>query len=124
MSSLALPIATRTTAFVAGASLSIVVAVLSVLKARGVIPYDADSPQVFPFVGVYFFVSVLVFVIDVRSIAPKELKTKFPGVYFPTNREGVGFMFHCRYGAPTSWTKRSKLQPWRVLALLPSCQTQ
>jgi len=65
---------------------------LSLLKARGVIPYDADSPQVFPFVLTYFFVSVLVFVIGLRSLAPKELKTKFPGVYFPTNREGVGFM--------------------------------
>src|SRR5687767_12891056 len=93
MSSLVLPTASRTTAFVAGVSLSAVVVVLNVLKARGVIPYDADSPQVFPFVLAYFFVSVLIFVIDLRSIAPKELKTKFPGVYFPTNREGVGFMF-------------------------------
>src|SRR2546430_1303539 len=93
MSSLALPVATRTTAFVAGASLAAIVVLLSALKARGAIPYDADSPQLFAFVAAYFFVSVLVFVIDLRSIAPKELKTRFPGVYFPTNKEGVGFMF-------------------------------
>lgn len=92
MSSLRLPIATRTTAFLAGASLAALVFLLGVLKARGVIPYDADSPQLFPVVGVYFFVSVLIFVIDLRSIAPKELKTRFPGFYFPTNKEGVGFM--------------------------------
>ena len=93
MSSLAPPVATRTTAFLAGVSLAAIVVLLSALKARGAIPYDADSPQLFPFVLVYFFVSVLVFVIDLRSVAPKELKTKFLGVYFPTSREGVGFMF-------------------------------
>ena len=93
MLSIALPVATRTTAFVAGLSLAAIVILLSALKGRGVIPYDADSPQLFPFVGAYFLVSVLVFVIDVRSIAPKELKTRFPGVYFPTNKEGVGFIF-------------------------------
>jgi hypothetical protein len=86
------PVASRTTAFVAGGSLAALVCLLGELKARGVIPYDADSPQLFPFVLVYFFVSVFVFVIDVRSIAPRELKTQFPGVYFPTNRQGVRFM--------------------------------
>jgi len=93
MSLAAFPVATRTTAFLAGLSLSIVVFALDVFKARGVVPYDADSPQLFPFVLIYFFASTLVLVIDVRSIAPKELKTRFRGVYFPTNREGVGFMF-------------------------------
>jgi hypothetical protein len=93
MSLIALPVASRKTAFIAGVSLSALVFLLGTLKGRGVIPYDADSPQLFPFVLVYFFVSVLLLVIDVRSIAPKELKTRFPGVYFPTNREGVGFMF-------------------------------
>jgi hypothetical protein len=74
-------------------SLAVIVVVLSVLKARGAIPYDADNPKIFPFVGAYFLVSVLVFVVDLRTIAPKELKTKCPGFYFPTNREGVSFMF-------------------------------
>jgi len=92
MSSMAFPIATRKTAFVAGASLAALAGLLGALKARGVIPYDADSQELFPFVLVYFFVSVLVYVIDVRSLAPKELKTRFPGVYFPTNREGIKFM--------------------------------
>jgi hypothetical protein len=92
MSSLRLPVATRTTAFIAGASLAAFALLLDALKARGVIPYDADSPQLFPVLVVYFFVSVLMFVIDLRSIAPKELKTRFPGFYFPTNREGVSFI--------------------------------
>ncbi|SRR6266496_1019866 len=87
------PAATRRTAFIAGMSLSALVVVLSTLKSRGIIPYDADSRELFPFVVAYFFVTVLVLVVDVRSFAPKELKTRFPGIYFPTNREGVSFMF-------------------------------
>ena len=93
MSSPRLPVATRATAFLAGVSLAVIVVFLSVLKARGVIPYDADSPKVFPFVGAYFLVSVLIFVVDLRTIAPKELKARVPGFYFPTNKEGVSFMF-------------------------------
>ena len=87
------PVATRKTAFLAGMSLSALVALLGALKSHGVIPYDADSRVLFPFVLAYFFVTALLLVIDVRSFAPKELKTRFPGIYFPTNREGVGFMF-------------------------------
>ena len=74
-------------------SISVLAIVLGALKSRGLIPYDADSSELFPFVAAYFFATVLVFVIDVRSIAPKELKTRFPLVYFPTNREGVRFLF-------------------------------
>jgi hypothetical protein len=88
-----LPVATRWSAFIAGASLSALIYLLGVLHARGVIPYDPEGPQLFPFVLAYFFISALVFVIDVRSLAPKQLKTRIPGVYFPTNREGINFMF-------------------------------
>jgi len=84
--------ATRKTAFLAGMSLAVLASLLGVLKSSGVSPYDADSPQVFPFIAIYFLLTVLVFVVDVRSIAPKELKTRIPLVYFPTNREGVDFM--------------------------------
>lgn len=87
------PAATRKTAFIAGMSFSALVILLSTLKSRGVSPYDADSRELFPFVLAYFVVTVLVLVVDVRNNFPKELKTRFPGVYFPTNREGVGFMF-------------------------------
>ena len=50
---------------------------------------DADSPEVFPFLLVYFFATVLVLVIGVRNLAPRELRTGIPLVYFPTDREGV-----------------------------------
>jgi hypothetical protein len=87
-----IPNATRTTAFMAGVALSVVVVLLSMLKAWGVISQDADSPAGFPFVAIFFLITVFVFVIDVRSLAPKELKTKFPGLYFPTDRAGVNFL--------------------------------
>jgi len=83
------PIATRMTAFIAGMSLSALAILLGTLKSRGLVPYDADSPELFPFVAAYFLATVMILVIAVRSVAPKELKTRFPLVYFPTNREGV-----------------------------------
>lgn len=86
------PKATRVSAFLAGASLALLAIAMATLKKRGVIPYDADDPQLFLLVVAYFFVTVVVFVIDVRSLAPVELKTRIPGVYFPTNRQGWSFM--------------------------------
>jgi hypothetical protein len=86
------PTATRTTAFLAGMSLSALAILLGTLKSRGLVPYDADGPELFPFLAAYFLATVMILVIDVRSVAPKELKTRFPLVYFPTNREGVRFV--------------------------------
>jgi hypothetical protein len=87
------PTATRKTAFIAGMSIAALAIVLGALKSHGLIPYDADSPKLFPFVIIYFFATTLIFVIDVRTIAPEQLKTKIPFIYFPTNREGVNFLF-------------------------------
>jgi hypothetical protein len=85
------PRATRNSAFLAGASLSALVIAMSVLNERGVIAFNPDSSQGFPLIAGYFFVTALIFVIDVRSLAPAELKTRFPGVYFPTDRAGWYF---------------------------------
>ena len=90
---MAFPVATQKSAFIAGLSLSVLASLLGILKSHAIIPYDADSPELFPIVLVFFFVTGFVFVIDVRSVAPKELKTRIPMVYFPTNMEGVRFLF-------------------------------
>jgi hypothetical protein len=74
-----LPAPTRTTAFLAGASLSVI--------AGGLSAHDADG-RLFPFILVYFVVTAVVFVIGVRNLAPREMKTKVLFMYFPTNREG------------------------------------
>ena len=116
---MAFPAATKKSAFAAGLLLAVLIVLLNGLKRRGVIPYDADSPELFPFVIVYFFVTVFVFVIDVRSITPKELKTKIPGVYFPTNKEGVHFilrvwgrMVFCFLGVTTGGVLLGSLALW------------
>jgi hypothetical protein len=86
------PIATLKTAFIAGISLSVPTALLAILKSSGASSYGADSPAIFPFVFGYFLLTGLVFVIDIRSLAPKELKTRIPLVYFPTDRQGFSFL--------------------------------
>jgi hypothetical protein len=93
MSSMGFAIATRKSAFLAGASLSALVWLIAQMHARNIVPHAPDDPEVFPFVLAYFFVSSFLFVVGVQSIAPKELKTRIPGVYFPTSRESLNFMF-------------------------------
>lgn len=86
------PTATRTTAFIAGLSLSGPLTLLAVLNAAGVVGYGLDHPRVVAFFVIYALLTVFVFVIDVRSFAPKPLKTRIPLVYFPTDRAGVDFL--------------------------------
>lgn len=87
------PLATRNSAFIAGASLSVPVTLLAVLNAKGVTAYGVYNPKIFAFFVIYFLLTVAVFVIDVRSFAPEQLKTRIPMVYFPTDQAGVNFLF-------------------------------
>jgi hypothetical protein len=86
------PTATKMTAFFAGFSATVLAGLLDIFKFHELTVQNPDSPGIFLFVLAYFFATVLVLVIDVRNIAPKELKTKIPLVYFPTNREGVNLL--------------------------------
>ncbi|NWG39816.1 MAG: hypothetical protein HXY27_07615 [Hydrogenophilaceae bacterium] len=88
----AFPTATRKSAFITGFSLVLFIALLESLESFGVLPIGASEKQLFPLVILFFFVSVLLFVIDVKSLAPNELKTKIPLLYFPTNRTGLNFL--------------------------------
>src|SRR6266481_3714105 len=86
------PDATRKTAFLAGLSLALLGRLIDVAKSQGLISHDADSPEVFPFLLAYFFITVFVLVIGVRNLAPIELRTRIPLVYFPTDREGINLI--------------------------------
>ncbi|QPK64534.1 hypothetical protein IVG45_06135 [Methylomonas sp. LL1] len=86
------PSANGKTAFIAGLTLSIPVTLISILKASGVSHHGVDSPRILAFFVIYFLLTLAVFVVDVRSFAPKPLKTRIPLVYFPTNREGFHFL--------------------------------
>ena len=89
----AFPTATRKSAFIAGFSLVLLIALLESLASFGVLPIGASEKQLFPLVLVFFFVSVLLFVIDEKSLlAPNALKTKIPLLYFPSNRAGLNFL--------------------------------
>ena len=86
------PTATRKSAFLAGFSLVVFIALLELLGRLLSLPEGSSEKQLFPLAIIYFFVSALIFVIGVRSIFPSELKTRIPFVYFPTDRAGLNFM--------------------------------
>ncbi|WP_234082899.1 hypothetical protein [Azonexus sp. R2A61] len=88
----AFPTATRKSAFIAGFSLVLFIALLETLGSFGVFLSGSSEEQLFPVVILFFFVSVLLFVIDVKSLAPSEPKTKIPLLYFPANRAGLNFL--------------------------------
>jgi hypothetical protein len=90
---MAFPHATRASAFVAGLSLTAPLTLLAILNTSGVLDIGIADPQVVAFFVIYALLTVAVFVLDVRSFAPKQLKTRIPLVYFPTNQEGVEFLF-------------------------------
>jgi hypothetical protein len=96
------PTATRKTAFIAGISFAILMYLLSTLEHFDIIPAGSSEKDPFSLVLVFFLVSVLLFVIDVKSIAPKELKTRIPLLYTPTNRVGWNYMFRV-WGRMVVW---------------------
>jgi hypothetical protein len=98
----AFPTATRTTAFLSEASLAALAILLDVLKSCGVSPYNADSPEMFPFIAIYFFVTAILLVIGPRNLFPAGLKTRIPLVYFPIDRAGWALLFNC-WGRMLAW---------------------
>jgi hypothetical protein len=86
------PTATSKSAFFTGISLVVFIEAVLALEHFGVLPAGAFEKDLFPVLAAYFFISVLLFVIDVRSFSPAELKTKIPLLYFPTNRKGLNFL--------------------------------
>jgi hypothetical protein len=85
------PTATRTTAFVSGASLTALSVCLGVLKSRGLIPHSGDDPELFPVIGAYFLVTGIVFVLGFRN--PRGL---------PTSRADWRLLFNC-WGRMLAW---------------------
>ncbi|MDT4287936.1 hypothetical protein RO575_00015 [Methylomonas sp. MO1] len=89
---MAFPHATRTSAFVAGLSLSAPLTLLAILNTSGLLGVGIADPQVVAFFVIYALLTGSVFVLDVRSFAPKQLKTRIPLVYFPTDQAGMDFL--------------------------------
>jgi hypothetical protein len=86
------PRASSNSAFIVGISLSAPTYLLYILKASGLSAYGVDNPEVFAGIVTYGLLTLLLFVIDIRSLAPKALKTSIPWVYFPTNQAGWNYL--------------------------------
>jgi hypothetical protein len=71
------PVATWTTAFFAGMSITVIRMAFDVLQARGRVSH-ANHDALFPFVAIYFLSTLLIFVIDIRNIVPKEFRLRLP----------------------------------------------
>jgi hypothetical protein len=99
---MACPVATRTTAFLSGASLAALPVCLDVLKSCGLLRYNADDPELFPLIAAYFVVTGIAFVIGIRNLAPAELKTRVPLLYVPTTRAGWALLLNC-WGRMLAW---------------------
>jgi hypothetical protein len=114
------PTATRKTAFIAGISFAMLMHLLSTLEHFDIIPAGSSEKDPFSLVlvAVFFLVSVLLFVIDVKSIAPKELKTRIPLLYIPTNRVGWNYMFRV-WGRMAVWFLGVAI----TMSFLSVCQT-
>ncbi|MBD9362398.1 hypothetical protein [Methylomonas fluvii] len=87
------PTATKTTSFIAGLTFSAPLTLLAILKTANLVSYGIDQPRVVAFFVIYLLLTLSVFVLDVRSFVPKQLKTRIPLVYFPTDQAGVEFLF-------------------------------
>jgi hypothetical protein len=87
------PSASRNSACIAGISLSVPTYLFYILQATEVSAYGIDHPRVFAGIVTYALLTLLVFVIDIRSLAPKALKTSIPWVYFPSNQAGWNYLF-------------------------------
>ncbi|MDD2740143.1 MAG: hypothetical protein PHR94_14540 [Methylomonas lenta] len=86
------PSASRNTAFLTGLSLSAPTYLFYILQASELSTYDLDHPRVFAGIVIVDLLSLLVFVIDIRSLAPTALKTSIPLVYFPINQAGWNYL--------------------------------
>jgi hypothetical protein len=87
------PTATKKSAFVSGVLLVALAYLTGALQSAGTLPAAIGEKELAPLFFLFFFVSVLLYVVDIRSIAPDKLKTKIPLIYFPTNRAGLRFLF-------------------------------
>ncbi len=74
--------ATNVSAFLAGFVLSFSVIASDIASRRSLIPFTLDSPKMFPYVAMFFFVSVLLFVIGPQVVSIERI----PNTGIPKNR--------------------------------------
>jgi uncharacterized membrane protein (Fun14 family) len=65
--------ATKVSAFLAGFVLSFAVVASDIANKRELVGFTLDSPRMFPFVGMFFFVSVIAFVIGPQMFSIERI---------------------------------------------------
>lgn len=65
--------ATKLSAFLAGFALSFAAVASDIANKRGLLGFTLDSPGMFPYVAIFFFISVLVFVIGPQIFSIKRI---------------------------------------------------
>ena len=83
------PTATFKTALAAGVSMSGLMCGIDWAARNQHATPTESSPVAIAFLAVVFFASTLLYVLDVRNIAPEVWKTRTRFFYFPTDRPGV-----------------------------------
>lgn len=81
--------ATKISAFLAGFSLSFAVVGSDIANKRGVVRFTLDSPQMFPYVLIFFFASVFIFVIGPQVFSIERI----PYTGIPKDRAAWTLMF-------------------------------
>ena len=79
--------ATKISAFLSGFTLGLAVTLLDIAKDNGIISFNADSNYVFPFFGLYFLVTGILFVIGIETIKAKQLHAEAGMVFWPSTKQ-------------------------------------
>jgi hypothetical protein len=103
--------ATKVSAILAGYVLSFAVVASDIASKRKLVAFTLDSPQMFPFVGMFFFVSVLAFVIGPQMFSIERI----PYTGIPKNRAAWTLMSQT-WGRMVVWFLGAVVG---VLALMP-----
>jgi hypothetical protein len=103
--------ATRVSAFLAGYALGFAVVASDIANKRKLVAFTLDSPQMFPFVGMFFFVSVLAFVIGPQMFSIERI----PYTGIPKNRAAWTLMSQA-WGRMVVWFLGAVVG---VLSLMP-----
>jgi hypothetical protein len=90
--------ATKVSAFLAGFVLSFAGSAFDIASKRRLVSFTFDSPSVFPFVGMFFIATVLIFVIGPQMISIERI----PYTGIPKNRSAWMSMFQI-WGRMAVW---------------------
>jgi hypothetical protein len=79
--------ASKISAFFSGLSLTLIASLLDFAQNKGMIDFNAESRNVFPFIAIYFLVTGILFVIGIEAIKAKLNQAEKGTILKPTSKE-------------------------------------